>query len=325
MPRRLVVAVLAAGVIVGLATPPRRLADASTYVLMADSLWSDGDLAYTPADFARAERMHFDDLPAGLFLIESGSSYRYAKPLLYPLLATPWFGALRAAGLHGVQRIPPRGAAAARGGHPRLADRMAARVDRVGDRLLVLGDAGVPALDRPVSARLRPGRRRRRGLPAGSDRSCARSSWRAPARCAFPTWCSPPLRPSLRVAAPLARALGKLALAAAAGGAPHPRRQRRRQRSLVALFRAAPILRERRALRGFRRCGGGGSEQRAATILGWRAPLLPRARDATPSICLFGRFAGLMPYFPTFWRVPCGAGAGTRRRPSGCSPSAAAV
>ena len=82
-----------AGVLVGLMTPPRRLADASNYVLMADSLVRDWDLVYERGDLQRARQMHFADLPTGLFLIKRGGTYAYAKPLVYPLLAVPAFAA----------------------------------------------------------------------------------------------------------------------------------------------------------------------------------------------------------------------------------------
>ncbi len=82
---------LLAGLVVGLLTPPRRLADASTYVLMTDSLWADGDLTYSPADLARAQAMHFAELPNGLFLIRHSWGYSYGKSLVYPLVAVPFY------------------------------------------------------------------------------------------------------------------------------------------------------------------------------------------------------------------------------------------
>jgi hypothetical protein len=82
---------LLAGCAVGLLTPPRRLADASTYVLMADSLWVDADLTYAPDDLARARALNFDDFPAGLYLTKQASAYTYGKPVLYALAATPFY------------------------------------------------------------------------------------------------------------------------------------------------------------------------------------------------------------------------------------------
>jgi hypothetical protein len=90
---------LAAGVGVGLLTPPRRLGDASTYVLMVDSLWADGDLTYEPRDLARARALQVDDLPAGLFLLKGPSGYTYAKPITYPLAALPWYALFGVRGL----------------------------------------------------------------------------------------------------------------------------------------------------------------------------------------------------------------------------------
>jgi hypothetical protein len=88
---KFVVVSLAAGAVVGFMTPPRRLADASSHIMIAASLWHDWDLVYTPADLRRAQQLQFADLPAGLFLTKQGSTYTYGKPLLYPLAATPWF------------------------------------------------------------------------------------------------------------------------------------------------------------------------------------------------------------------------------------------
>ncbi|MGH7790235.1 MAG: hypothetical protein ACRERC_25430 [Candidatus Binatia bacterium] len=82
---------LAAGLTVGWLTPPQRIADASPYVMMADSLWHDGDLAYAPEDYARTRVMQFQDLPVGLMLLEHGDGWLYAKPLLYPLVALPFY------------------------------------------------------------------------------------------------------------------------------------------------------------------------------------------------------------------------------------------
>lgn len=82
---------LLAGCAVGLLTPARRLGDASTHILMADSLWSDADLVYAPEDLARARALSFDDLPAGLYLTKHASTYTYGKPILYPLAGVPFY------------------------------------------------------------------------------------------------------------------------------------------------------------------------------------------------------------------------------------------
>lgn len=92
-PRRAsLVALLLAGLAIGFVVPAHRLADASNYVMMADSLWNDGDLAYEPKDFARARRLAFADLPAGLFLVEHpGGGLTYGKPPSYALAALPFY------------------------------------------------------------------------------------------------------------------------------------------------------------------------------------------------------------------------------------------
>lgn len=94
LPRLAALAFLVAGGIAGLSIPARRLADASSYVLMADSIWHDRDLRYTGEDLARARQLRFDDLPAGLFLTRRDGTYFYAKPSVYPLVAAPFFGLL---------------------------------------------------------------------------------------------------------------------------------------------------------------------------------------------------------------------------------------
>lgn len=85
---------LAGGALVGLVVPARRLADASSYVIMADSLWHDGDLRYTTEDLRRGRELRFDDFPAGLFLTRRGGEYFYAKPPVYPLAAAPFLALL---------------------------------------------------------------------------------------------------------------------------------------------------------------------------------------------------------------------------------------
>jgi len=86
--------VLLAGLVVGLLTAPRRLGDASTYVLAVSSLYADGDLTYAPADLARAQTLQLDDLPNGLFLIHRDGQYVYGKPFLYPVAALPFYAVL---------------------------------------------------------------------------------------------------------------------------------------------------------------------------------------------------------------------------------------
>lgn len=92
--KSIVLAVLAAGLLAGAMAPKWRLADASSYAMMADSLWHDCDVRFTPQDLRRAREMGFADLPAGLFLNRNGGQYYYSKALLYPLVAVPFYALL---------------------------------------------------------------------------------------------------------------------------------------------------------------------------------------------------------------------------------------
>jgi hypothetical protein len=66
---------------------------------MADSLWHDHDLRYTAEDLYRGKQLRFDDFPAGLFLTKRGGEYFYAKPLVYPLAAAPFLALLGVRGI----------------------------------------------------------------------------------------------------------------------------------------------------------------------------------------------------------------------------------
>jgi hypothetical protein len=299
MARRFVAAVLTAGVVVGLATPPRRLADASTYVLMADSLWNDGDLAYTPADFARAERMHFEDLPNGLFLVQNDSTYRYAKPLLYPLLATPWYGAL---GLRGFMAF--NGfllAALLLLGADILARRIGWRRGLLGSAI-VFSFSVTPAylhwidpflLGCVLVAGVVGAYRRKRPLLCGLLLAGA-GAVRVP-------YLALAIAPALLFALQRRwRNLGELTVAATAGvllvlainlaGTGHWSPYFGDRRFYVNAFPfevpgAAPI---------------GSPSSRTQTISSWRAPPL-RELGRNAFYLLFGRFAGLLPYFPSLF------------------------
>ncbi|MGD9762807.1 MAG: hypothetical protein AB7V27_03735 [Candidatus Binatia bacterium] len=91
MSRLSIAIILIAGLVAGWSIPPRRLADGSNYVVMADSLWVDGDLTYSAEDLKRARALHFADVPNGLFLTKQDWGYTYGKPALYPLLTTPFY------------------------------------------------------------------------------------------------------------------------------------------------------------------------------------------------------------------------------------------
>jgi len=91
----LVCAVLSAGAVGGSLATPHRLADASSFVLMTDSLLHDGDLRFDRVDLARAKALRFDDVPAGLMLVKRADGvYAYGKPALYALVAVPWYALL---------------------------------------------------------------------------------------------------------------------------------------------------------------------------------------------------------------------------------------
>jgi hypothetical protein len=111
IPRRgatwlLIVVAVAGGIVGGGLLPRRIVADASTYVAMATSLVADGDLRYEPRDLDRVRALDAEltppsvPLPAGLFLVRHDGEYRYAKPLVYPLLAAPFVALLGLRGFY---------------------------------------------------------------------------------------------------------------------------------------------------------------------------------------------------------------------------------
>ncbi len=70
----------------------RRLGDASSHWMMCSSMLYDRDLAYdVERDLRRALEHRFDDLPAGIFLLERGGRYVYAKSLHYAAFCMPFF------------------------------------------------------------------------------------------------------------------------------------------------------------------------------------------------------------------------------------------
>ncbi|HEX5720067.1 MAG TPA: hypothetical protein VF179_28180, partial [Thermoanaerobaculia bacterium] len=105
-PRTLAFACLALSLL-GLAAATFRLrlspvpvGDETTHVLMAQSLWEDGDLLFGPSDLRRAYRT-WNEGPAGLTLLTSdgGRTVRYAEPVAWALAAAPAWALLGAAGL----------------------------------------------------------------------------------------------------------------------------------------------------------------------------------------------------------------------------------
>lgn len=79
---------------------PVPVGDETTHVLMAQSLWEDGDLLYEPPDLRRAYRT-WNEGPAGLTLLtaDGGRTVRYAEPVAWALAAAPAWALLGAAGL----------------------------------------------------------------------------------------------------------------------------------------------------------------------------------------------------------------------------------
>ena len=105
-PRTLLFVCLALG-LAGLAAASFRLrlspapvGNEATHVLMARSLWEDGDLVYDGGDLRGAYRV-WNEGPAGLTLLtpDGGGSLLYAEPLAWALVAAPAWGLLGAAGL----------------------------------------------------------------------------------------------------------------------------------------------------------------------------------------------------------------------------------
>lgn len=104
--RRSTLSLLAASVLlVGLAgSLPTRgrpaAGDEATYLLAAESLWHEGDLRYDHRDLERAYRQ-WPDGPGGLALApgRGGGAPAFARPLLFPLVAAPFYGLLGPRGL----------------------------------------------------------------------------------------------------------------------------------------------------------------------------------------------------------------------------------
>jgi len=79
--------------------PPGPIADEAAYVLMAQSLWHDHDLAFESPDLLRAYRL-WDQGPNGLILstTDGGRTMHYAKPFVYSLAALPFYLVWKAQG-----------------------------------------------------------------------------------------------------------------------------------------------------------------------------------------------------------------------------------
>lgn len=66
--------------------------DANTYYLMTESLIKDGDLALDNKEIERWDSKRFQNVPVGVYmLVDDKGITKYAKPILYPLIAVPFF------------------------------------------------------------------------------------------------------------------------------------------------------------------------------------------------------------------------------------------
>jgi len=79
---------------------PLPVGDETTHVLMAQSLWEDGDLLFGQLDLRRAYRT-WNEGPAGLTVLtlDGGRTVRYAEPIAWALAAAPAWALFGAAGL----------------------------------------------------------------------------------------------------------------------------------------------------------------------------------------------------------------------------------
>jgi hypothetical protein len=80
--------------------PPGPIGDEPAYVMMAESLWHDHDLAYDHRDLLRGYRL-WDQGPNGviLFTADGGKSMFYGKPYIYALASLPFYGLFGVQGL----------------------------------------------------------------------------------------------------------------------------------------------------------------------------------------------------------------------------------
>jgi hypothetical protein len=98
----LAASVLLVGLAVSLSTEGRPpVGDEATYLLAAESLWHDHDLRWDRRDLDRAFRQ-WPNGPRGLALVPAGpggGTPAFGRPLLYPLVAAPFYGVLGPRGL----------------------------------------------------------------------------------------------------------------------------------------------------------------------------------------------------------------------------------
>jgi hypothetical protein len=78
---------------IAISAPVHRWGDTSTYYMQIQSIAYDQDIVYSPDDIRRVMESEdrFDNLPAGLFLINNAGTYIYGKEYVYPLFAAPFY------------------------------------------------------------------------------------------------------------------------------------------------------------------------------------------------------------------------------------------
>jgi hypothetical protein len=266
---------------------------------MADSLWHDHDLRYTAEDLSRAQRLRFDDFPAGLFLAKQEGEYFYAKPPLYAVVAAPFlvlFGVRGLLALNGLLLV----ALVLLG-----ADVLARRIGRragLAASAVVMGFSATPAYlhwidpfllyTTLVAAALAAWRRERPVVCA------AALALLACGRAPYGTLLAAPIvlyagerrwrelatfgTAALLVAAAVV-VLGRLAL-----GQWSPYTGERYWYPSVVPFAT------------WRTDGLGFAYSKAALLSGWQWPGFGDFGAGAASF-VFGRFSGLLPYFPTFF------------------------
>lgn len=69
-----------------------RYGDANTYYLMTESFLKDGDLVLDNQEVNRRYSEKFQNVPVGVYVfVDEKGAMKYAKPILYPLIALPFF------------------------------------------------------------------------------------------------------------------------------------------------------------------------------------------------------------------------------------------
>jgi hypothetical protein len=96
----LILAVVLAGLVLGLPRAPAPSAEEASYLPLVESLWHDHDLRFERADLARGlERWTGGPRGVALTASEAGGTAYYARPLAYPLAALPFYALFGERGL----------------------------------------------------------------------------------------------------------------------------------------------------------------------------------------------------------------------------------